>query len=114
MKPLVWLGTSRVDLKRFPAKPRRTAGFQLWRVQLGLEPNDGRPMRSVGAGVHGVQEIRVRTGTEHRVLYVAKFWEGAYVLHAFEKKTRRTTSRDLELAKERWRLLVAERRKWEG
>ena len=111
MKPLVWLGTSRADLKRFPAKPRRIAGFQLWRVQLGLEPNDWRPMRSVGTGV---EEIRVHTGIDVRVLYVAKFWEGVYVLHAFEKKTRRTTSQDLELAKERFRLLVAERRKREG
>jgi len=62
----------------------------------------------------GIQEIRVHTGSEHRVLYVAKFGEGVYVLHAFAKKTQRTSSRDLRIARERWRLLVAERRRLKG
>jgi len=68
-KRLLWLGSSRRDIRRFPKPARRVAGFQLLRVQQGLEPNDWEPMASIGAGV---QEIRVHTETEHRVCYVAR------------------------------------------
>lgn len=54
----------------------------------------------------GVQEIRVHTGQEYRVFYIAKFSEGIYVLHAFEKRTRKTPRRDLELARHRLRELI--------
>ena len=86
-------------------------GFQLWRVQCGLEPNDWKPMPRVGLGV---QEIRVHTGGEHRVLYVAKFTEAVYVLHAFEKRTRRTPNDDLDLARQRLRLLISQRARRKG
>lgn len=55
-------------------------------------------MPSVGSGVN---EIRIHTRVEHRVMYVAKFDEAVYVLHAFEKKSRQTRDRDLTLARER-------------
>jgi phage-related protein len=58
----------------------------------------------------GVQEIRIHTGLEHRVFYVAKFAAGVYVLHAFEKRTRKTPKRELELARDRFRALVMKRR----
>lgn len=58
----------------------------------------------------GVREIRVHTEVEHRVMYIAKFVEGVYMLHAFEKRTRKTAKRDLDLARERFRALVALRR----
>ena len=106
-KPLLWLGSSRSDLKTFPPDARRVAGFQLRRVQQGLEPNDWKPMPTVGPGV---QEIRIYTGLEHRVFYVAKFAEGVYVLHAFEKRTRKSPKRELELARDRFRALVMKRR----
>jgi phage-related protein len=106
-KPLFWLGSSRSDLRVFPPDARCVAGFQLRRVQQGLEPNDWRPMSSIGPGV---REIRIRTGLEHRIFYVAKFAEGVYVLHAFEKRTRRTPKPDLELARERFRALLMRRR----
>jgi phage-related protein len=57
-----------------------------------------------------VQEIRIHTGLEHRVFYVAKFAEGVYVLHAFEKRTRKTPIRETELARDRFRALVLRRR----
>ena len=90
----------------FPDAARQVAGFQLWRVQSGLEPNDWKPMPSVGAAV---QEIRIHTGAEHRVFYIAKFAEAVYVLHAFEKRTQRTPREDLDLARQRLRLLVRQR-----
>jgi len=104
---VVWLGTARDDLRDFPADARQVAGFQLRRVQCGLEPNDWKPLPAVGLGV---REVRVHTGLEHRVVYLAKFTEAVYVLHAFEKRSQRTPKRDLELARQRLRDLVTQRR----
>ena len=109
-KPLLWLGSSRRDIRAFPSAARKMAGFQLLRVQQGLQPNDWKPMASIGPGV---QEIRIHTETEHRVFYVARFAEGIYVLHAFDKRTQKTAVRDLEIARARYRDLL-ERRREEG
>ena len=97
-KPILWAGSALADLQRFPDNARRRAGYQLRRIQEGLEPGDWKPMPLVGAGV---REIRIRTGREHRILYVTRFEEAIYVLHAFEKKTQRTVRADLDLAKRR-------------
>jgi phage-related protein len=64
-------------------------------------------MPSVGIGA---SELRVRTGDAYRVIYVAKFSEAIYVLHAFQKKTRKTAQADIELARRRFRMLIQERR----
>ncbi len=104
---MLWLGTARDDLRGFPADARQVAGFQLWRVQRGLEPNDWKPMPVVGLGV---REIRVRTDLEHRVIYLAKFNEAVYVLHAFQKRSQRTPKPDLDLARQRLRELLKQRR----
>lgn len=101
-KPLVFLGSSRRDLRAFPALPRRLVGFQLRRVQQGLDPDDWKPMPTVGPGV---REIRIHVGRAHRVFYVTTRAEAIYVLHAFEKNTRKTAPRDLEIGRERFRAL---------
>ena len=106
-KPVAWLGSALADLRAFPADARRDAGFELRRVQQGLDPDDWKPMPSIGPGV---REIRVHTGLEHRVFYVATFAEAVYVLHAFEKRTRKTPKQDLQLAQDRLRALVNRRR----
>lgn len=106
-KPLAWVGTALEDLRRFPDEARRDAGYQLGRVQAGLEPTDWKPMLTVGPGV---VEIRIRTAIEHRVFYVAKFAEAIYVLHAFEKRTQKTTKHDVDLARRRFRMVIAKRR----
>lgn len=102
-----WLGTARRDVRRFPAAARREAGHQLHRVQRGLMPDDWKAMPTVGSGVY---EIRIRAAGEHRVCYVAGFADGIYVLHAFEKKTQRTSRADIWLARERLRQLLNWRR----
>ncbi len=107
-KRLLWLGSSRRDIRGFPKAAKRIAGFQLLRVQQGLEPNDWKPMTSIGTGV---QEIRIHTEAEHRVCYVARFLEGIYVLHAFEKRTGKTSRTDIDLAQTRYRELLEHRRK---
>lgn len=86
---------------------RRVAGFQLHLVQRGSDPNDWKPLRAVGPGV---REIRVHTGLEHRIVYVATFGEAVYVLHAFTKKTAKTAQHDIRLARTRFEALVAARR----
>jgi phage-related protein len=106
-KRVLWSGSSKADLRAFPADARRVAGYQLWLVQLHRDPDDWRPLPTVGIGV---KEIRVRTGRDHRVIYIASFAEGIYVLHAFEKKTRQTPKRDLELARSRLREIIRRRR----
>jgi phage-related protein len=105
-KALWWLVSSRDDIQAFPEDARRLAGFQLRRVQQGLEPNDWRPMPTTGLGV---QEIRIHTAREYRVIYMDKFAEAVYVVHAFEKRSRKTPKRDLELARQRVQQLLRER-----
>jgi len=83
-------------MRGLSAAARREGGYQLYRVQIGLEPGDWKPMRSVGPGVI---EIRIHAGGEYRVFYVARFEEAVYVLHAFEKRTRQTRQADLELGR---------------
>lgn len=100
MKPVHFVGTSREDLKGLPEEARETAGFQLFKVQQGKEPDDWKPMPIVGAGV---QEIRVRDeGGAYRVLYMARFGEAVYVLHVFEKRSQKTARLDLFLARKRY------------
>jgi phage-related protein len=108
MKPVVFLEDTVARLRTFPDGPRRDAGFQLDRVQRGLEPDNWKPMTSVGPGV---REIRVRDATgAFRVIYVATFAEAVYVLHVFQKKTPRTSSRDIALAESRYRELKRSKR----
>jgi phage-related protein len=66
-------------------------------------PTDFKPMITIGAGVY---EIRIKEQGEWRVIYVAKFSEAVYVLHAFHKKTQKTRSEDIELAAKRYKKLV--------
>lgn len=106
-KPLHWLGSSLDDLRAFPEEARRAAGYQLGRVQQGLMPDDWKPMTAVGPGVY---EIRIHTGTEHRVFYVAKYDDAIYVLHAFEKRTRQTRQAHIALARQRLAHLLGLRR----
>jgi len=108
VKPVEWLGDSRERVRGFPTGARGELGFQLWEVQQGKEPSDWKPMPSIGLGVN---EIRVRAGNAYRLIYVARFSEAVYVLHAFEKKSRKTSKRDVELARNRFTALVSERRK---
>ena len=99
MKKLRFLGDSRKQLRLFPEKVRKDVGYQLERVQRGEEPEDAKFLVGVGPGV---QEIRSwdESGT-YRVVYVARFAEAIYVLHAFQKKSEATQKRELDLVRQR-------------
>ena len=103
VKPIEFLGDSLRSLREFPDDAKRDAGYQLDRVQHGLQPDDFKPMPTIGKGV---EEIRVRddSGT-YRVIYTARLADAVYVRHAFQKKTQATSKRDIELAKQRFVLL---------
>jgi phage-related protein len=107
VKPLIWLGSSLEDIRRFSSKARQAVGYQLYKVQNGLEPSDWKPMTSIWMGV---KEIRVHTEKEHRIIYITSFEEAVYVLHAFIKKTAQTPKGDLDLAARRFRELQKSRR----
>jgi len=104
MKLLRFLGDSLKSLREFPEDARHDAGYQLDRVQRGEQPDDFKPMRSIGKGV---EELRVwdDSGT-YRVIYTARLADAVYVLHAFQKKTQTTAKRDVELARKRYTDLI--------
>lgn len=107
-KEIRWIGSSYDDLVKFPGEPRRDAGFQLSKVQAGLEPEDWKPFDDVGPGT---REIRIRDASSiFRVMYVAKFEEAVYILHCFQKKTQVTSKRDKDIAAARYRAVVNARR----
>lgn len=99
-KPIVWIGSSKRDLGAFPDEARRRAGFELRAIQQGDEPSDFKPMPTVGPGVY---EVRIQTGDAFRVFYLSKFDEAVYVLHAFQKKSRKTSKQDIAIGRERFR-----------
>lgn len=102
-KPIYWLGSSREDLSAFPQEARRQAGFQLRAIQRGQMPVDFKPIPVVGKGV---EEIRVRVEDAYRVFYVARFQEAVYVLHAFQKKSQKTSKQDLQIGQQRYQRML--------
>jgi phage-related protein len=100
MKPLKFVGSSLDDLRNFPDEARRAAGFELNAVQSGLDPSDWKPMQAIGPGA---KEIRIHVLGEWRVIYVVKLQDTVYVLHSFEKRSRKTSRQDIELARRRYK-----------
>jgi len=103
-KPVEFLGNALDDLRDFPLSARREAGYQIDKVQHGEEPDDWKPMKSIGSGV---REIRVQDEVgAFRVIYIAKLKDAVYVLHCFQKKTQKTSAQDLALASKRYNELM--------
>jgi phage-related protein len=103
MKELTFVGSSIDDLRAFPSVARQRCGFQLHLVQSGRDPFDWKPMPSVGPGC---REIRVRDSEGiYRVFYVTTVGKRVFVLHCFEKKSQQTTKTDIEIGKQRYKLI---------
>jgi phage-related protein len=105
MKEIRFCGHSLDVLRSFPVAAKREAGYQLDRVQRGLDPIDWKPMPSIGSGV---REIRIMHEGQYRVIYVAKSSDAVYVLHCFQKKTQKIRKQDIEAAKLALRQLANE------
>lgn len=104
MKPLAFVGSALDDLRSFPLSVRREAGYQLDRVQRGFDPENWKPMTSVGSGV---RELRLRDDSgAFRVIYIAVLVDAVFMLHAFQKKTRQTAKLDLDVAAIRLKQIV--------
>ena len=108
MKKIAFIGRVLDVIRAFPDGARREAGHQLDKVQHGEAPADWKPMQSIGVGV---KEIRI-TDTDgiYRVIYVAKFEEAVYVLHAFKKKAQKTSHQDIQKAKRAYRQILEDRK----
>lgn len=104
MKPVRFLGDSLKCLRDFPDDARQDAGYQLHKIQYGEQPDDFKPMTTIGKGV---EELRIRDKTGiYRVVYTARLAVAVYVLHAFQKKTQTTPKQDIEIAKARYNELM--------
>jgi len=100
MKTIIFMGDSRERVRDFPEAARYEMGRQLLRVQKGLEPIDWKPMKTVGAGV---REVRIHVDGQFRAFYITNIGNAVYVLHAFQKKTQKTSPKDLALGQERFK-----------
>jgi phage-related protein len=108
-RPVTWIGSSRSDLKRFPEQVRRDMGKALYAAQRGETDPAAKPMRGFG-GTRVMEIVDLHDRNTYRTVYTAQFGEAIYVLHAFQKKSKRgivTPTREIELV--RRRLADAER-----
>jgi phage-related protein len=105
LKPCVFIGSGRRDLKRFPAKVQNRVGYALNRVQQGDEPIAAKAPK--GFGGRAVLEILDDfEGDTYRAVYTVRFAGTVYVLHAFQKKAKKgvaTPKHEIELIKSRLR-----------
>lgn len=101
MKPVTFLGDSLKALRGFPDAARQDAGFQIDRLQQGLQPDDFKPMPGVGAVVEALR-VWCQHGT-FRVLYFVRLVDAVLVLYASQKKTQATPKADVDLAARRLR-----------
>ena len=106
MRPVCFHGRSLSAIRGFPLTARRETGYQLDRVQRGLDPNNWKPLSQVGKGV---RELRIRENGQYRVIYLAVFGEMVHVLHAFGKKTRKARQSDIQAAQQAYKYVMTNR-----
>jgi len=106
MQEVEFLGSTRREISSWDSDTRDRVGYQLYRVQQGLDPSDYKPMSSIGTGV---REIRIESGGQWRVIYTANFNNVVYVLEAFQKKTGRTPRGVIDNAKARLKAIEGEK-----
>ena len=108
LRPLVWMGDSRKNIREFPQEVQKAVGYALQLVQAGETPSEAKPFKGVGSGVY---EIVKRYDTDtYRAVYVVKIGEKVYVLHAFQKKSKqgiKTPQTDIDLIKQRYKDALA-------
>jgi len=114
MKPLGWVGSAKGDLLTFPAGAVREIGYGLYVAQLGGKHHAAKPLQGFGgAGV--VEIVEDFAGGSYRAVYTVRFADVIYVLHAFQKKSRRgiaTPRRDIEMIRMRLRQAEEEHLRW--
>jgi len=105
LRPLFWVGSSRKDLRQFPEEVRQAAGYALYLAQRGDKHPDAKPLKGfAGAGV--LEVVEDFDGGTYRAVYTIRLAGAVYVLHAFQKKSRKgieTPRGDIELVRRRLR-----------
>ena len=102
LKPVLWVGSSKADLKKFPAAVQDQVGFALYQAQVGLKPRDAKQLKGQGSNV--LEVVSRHEGDAYRTVYTVRFKEVVYVLHAFQKKSKRgieTPKQELDLVQRR-------------
>jgi phage-related protein len=115
LRPLVWMGDSRKNIRSFPDEVRAAVGYALQSVQAGDTPHEAKPLRGIDSGVY---EIIKRYDTDtYRAVYAVKIGERIYVLHAFQKKSKqgiKTPQSDIDLIKQRYKDAIAKEQEING
>jgi phage-related protein len=116
LKPLRWVGSSKEDLSGFPEEVRRRIGGALWEAQTGRKAPYAKPLK--GFGHAGVLEIMDDfDGNTFRAVYTVRFATAVYVLHAFQKKSKRgiaTPKAELDLIAQRLKRAKEDYEQWSG
>jgi len=108
-KPTVWIGSSRDDLRAFPDEARRVMGFAINDAQNGDEHPRAKALKGFG-GRSLLEVIDDEDGDTYRAVYTVRFAGVVYILHAFQKKSKKgieTPKRDVEIIRTRLKLAEA-------
>ncbi|MBI5868322.1 MAG: type II toxin-antitoxin system RelE/ParE family toxin [candidate division Zixibacteria bacterium] len=113
-KPTIWMGSSLDDLSAFPEEVKFEMGFALHLAQMGGKHESAKPLRGFGGGSI-LEVVSDFDGDTFRAVYTVKFQDAVYVLHAFQKKSKRgigTPKQDMELIRRRLKAAEAHFREW--
>ena len=103
-KPVFWVASARSDLRAFPEEVRTDMGFALWVAQRGGRPAQAKPLKGIVSGAGVLELVERHDGDTYRVVYTVRFKDAVYVLHAFQKKSKRgikTPKHDIEVIRRR-------------
>lgn len=103
IKPLVWIGTSKQDLRELPGNVRDVFGYALYLAQTGKKHQSAKPLKGFG-GASVLEVVEDYRGDTYRAVYTVKFVEAVYVLHVFQKKAKHgiaTPRHEIDLVQER-------------
>ena len=113
-KPVFWMGSSRKDLKGFPDPVQDVCGFALWLAQTGTKHPDAKPLKGFkGAGV--LEVVEDHEGGTFRAVYTVRFARAVYMLHAFQKKSKKgvkTPKQEIELVQRRLKMAEEHYAEW--
>jgi phage-related protein len=115
LKPVHWVASSRKDLRTFPEAVQRAMGYALFRAQEGKKASTAKPWRGVTKGAGVVEIVEDHDTNTFRVLYTVRFAGAVYVLHAFQKKSKKgiaTPRHEVELIRARYELAKEHYEQW--
>lgn len=116
-KPVRWIASARADLQDFPAAVREDVGYALWLAQIGERGRSVKPLKGIGVGAGVLEVVESHEGNAYRVVYTVSFPEAVYVLHAFQKRSRRgiqTPKSEVDLIRTRYAAAEAHYREQGG